>query len=362
MRLPNGFGQITKIDNKRLRNPYRVMVTVGKDEYGKPICKILKPKGYFKTYNEAYEALVEYNRSPYQFASSMTLKEVYDEWLKEYNVSGVAESTKRVMCASWKYLKPLWDMPIGEVRPISMKKCIEDANVGNSSKKNMKLILNKVFDYAIENGIVETNYARNFTLPKNITRSIALNYRGHIPFTDEEMQKIKENVNIIPYCDILYYQCYSGWRPNELCGLKTANVNLNSNIIIGGGKTRAGTNRRVPIHPKVRNIIEKYYKEAIDEKRENLFGCPDRRLKDAPNIMTYTLYRKRFIDIKEKLGLATEHSPHDARVQFATMAKKYNVDEYAIKRIMGHEIKDITEKVYTKRDDEWLMTEIEKIK
>lgn len=47
---------------------------------------------------------------------------------------------------------------------------------------------------------------------------------------------------------------------------------------------------------------------------------------------------------------------------FVTMAKKYSVDEYAIKYIVGHAINDITEKVYTKREIEWLKTEIEKIK
>lgn len=47
---------------------------------------------------------------------------------------------------------------------------------------------------------------------------------------------------------------------------------------------------------------------------------------------------------------------------FVTMAKKYQVDEYAIKYIVGHAITDITEKVYTERDVEWLKEEMKKIK
>lgn len=43
------------------------------------------------------------------------------------------------------------------------------------------------------------------------------------------------------------------------------------------------------------------------------------------------------------------------------MAKKAGVDEYAIKKIIGHSVSDITERVYTKRDPEWLRNEIEKI-
>lgn len=52
MRLPNGFGQISEIKGRNLRNPFRAMVTVGKDSSGRPICKTLKPKGYFSTYNK----------------------------------------------------------------------------------------------------------------------------------------------------------------------------------------------------------------------------------------------------------------------------------------------------------------------
>ena len=44
------------------------------------------------------------------------------------------------------------------------------------------------------------------------------------------------------------------------------------------------------------------------------------------------------------------------------MAKKYKVDEYAIKYMVGHRITDITEKVYTCRDPTWLMDEICKIR
>ena len=64
-RLPNGFGQISEIKNRNLRNPFRAMVTVGKTSTGRPICKPLKPESYFPTYNDAYTALVEYNKNPY---------------------------------------------------------------------------------------------------------------------------------------------------------------------------------------------------------------------------------------------------------------------------------------------------------
>ena len=78
--------------------------------------------------------------------------------------------------------------------------------------------------------------------------------------------------------------------------------------------------------------------------------------------MNYDKFRSRYCGIVEKLNLNPEHRCHDGRIQFVTMAKKYQVDEYAIKRIVGHSISDITESVYTKRGIDWLREEIEKIR
>ena len=68
-RLPNGFGTISELKNQNLRKPFRALVCVGKNFYGKPIYKSLKPETYFKTYNDAYAALLEYHKNPYDLDS-----------------------------------------------------------------------------------------------------------------------------------------------------------------------------------------------------------------------------------------------------------------------------------------------------
>lgn len=94
-RLPNGFGQISEIKNRNLRNPFRAMITIGKDKNGHPICKPLKPESYFPTYNDAYAALVEYNKNPYDLEPSITVKELYDKWTDEYFKTLKNESSSR---------------------------------------------------------------------------------------------------------------------------------------------------------------------------------------------------------------------------------------------------------------------------
>ena len=368
-KLPNGFGQISEIKNRNLRNRFRVMVTVGKTSEGKPISKLLKPNAYFKTYNEAYEALVEYNKNPYDLnTSSITMTELYEKWSKEY-LKTVATSKVRSIQSAWNYCSVLYEMRVADVRAKHLKKCIDGASregkgkiiqASANTKSRIKSIFNLMFDYANENDLVEKNYARTFNVSDKILKEVEEVKRGHISFTDKEMEILWKNVDKIPYVDVILIQCYSGWRPQELGLIELNRVDLNNWVFAGGMKTDAGMNRLVPIHSKIRPLIKKRYEEAININSKYLINCTDSQRKNDIK-MTYDKYRHRFRSIRDKLNLNPEHRAHDPRKQFITMAKRYNLDEYAIKYIAGHRISDITEKIYTDRTVQWLKDEMEKI-
>ena len=72
--------------------------------------------------------------------------------------------------------------------------------------------------------------------------------------------------------------------------------------------------------------------------------------------MTYDKYRKRFLKVMQKYNM--NHSPHECRHTFITIAKSNNMDEYILKLIVGHEIGDITEKIYTHRTIDQIKNEM----
>ena len=115
----------------------------------------------------------------------------------------------------------------------------------------------------------------------------------------------------------------------------------------------------VPIHPKVFDLVKKNYDYAVELGSTRLFNDPD-SLKGGMTI-TYDKYAGRFDKVISTLKLRDDHRPHDPRMTFITMAKKAEVDEYTIKKLVGHRITDITEAAYTDRDLEWLRAELEKI-
>lgn len=367
-KLPNGFGQISEIKDYNLRNRFRAMVTVGKTTTGRPICRPLKPVAFFRTYNDAYIALVEYNKNPYDLDDSISVAELYERWTNDYFKTLKSESSARTITCAWAYCSSVYNMRASDVRARHIKGCMDEGTVkikgkeqhaSAGTKARIKSMFNLMLDYALEYEIVDRNYARTFNVSDDIVKEKEETKRGHIPFTENEMEILWNNINTKQYVDIILFQCYTGWRPQELGLLKLEDIDLETGVMVGGIKTEAGTNRVVPIHPRIRHIVEQKYKEAEELGSEHLLNCTGSR---SGLKLTYDKYQKRFVKVIGELNLNEQHRAHDPRMHFITMAKKYKLDEYAIKYIVGHAIQDVTEKVYTKREIDWLKEEIEKIK
>lgn len=362
-RLPNGFGQITKIKNANLRAPYRAMVTVGKNEDGRPICKLLKPQSYFETYNEAYEALINYNKNPYDLSQTITMNELFEKMIENCDRS---KKNKNDMRSTWGYCREIYDKEVRQVRMNDLKLMIDRATVVRKgleieatprTKIRIKSLLNVLYDYARENELVDRNLARDFSLNPTIQKEMHRDRLHHITFTHEELNKLWENINF-DGVRLFLINCYTGWRPSELLNLKLEDIDIEERIMIGGLKTEAGKNRIVPIHSGIQQLVIEQMKYAEEQKSE--WFIPSRR--DPKKQMSYEDYRRIFVVMIKTLDLSEQHKPHDMRKTFVTLAKEYNVDEWAIKRIVGHHISDITESVYTDRKTEWFIEEVEKIK
>lgn len=353
-RLPNGFGQITKIPN--LRKPYRAMITVSKNQYGKPICKLLKPEAYFETYNDAYAALLAYSKNPYDLSENITCEELFDRWLVEYEKKVKYQAYKAAI-SYWAYCSELYKEPVRNIRIRHIKGVIEHGvsiSTGNKTtpviRKKIKNLWNMLFDYAVEYEITDRNYAREFTLKEKITTKTK-----HLSFTDDEMKILWKNADD-EVVSMILIQCYTGWRPMELCKLELENINLDDNTMIGGMKTDAGEKRIIVVAPAIRDLVKRHYDKAKSVNSKYLFLTNDSR-----DHFTYSMYKYRYEKAITTLGLNKDHRPHDPRKTFVTMCKKVNMDEYAIKRLVGHTISDLTESTYTDRDLSWLSSEISKL-
>lgn len=358
-RLPNGFGQISKIKGENLRKPYRVMVSVGTNEKGRPICKTLKPQAYFRTYNDAYEALMKYNSHPYDLLHIVTLKELYDLWFEDYRDHSKNIKEYYLVTHPFSLMEPLFGENVKALEPVILKTFIEKLDTKTNWKKRIKIILNMMFDYAVMNGYTEKNPARRFRLSRDIMNDSAEYAEHHRNFTEEEWNILWKNKDSNDYIKMILIESCMGWRPIELLGIEMKNVDIENWTMVGGVKTEAGRNRIVPIHERIRPLVKEWYDRAKEANFSYLFFTNEKN--GVPMKITYESYRYRFNCVMKNLGFEQGHKPHDCRVEFVSKCKQFGVDVFAIKYRVGHVITDITESIYTKRNPNWLSSELSKV-
>lgn len=326
MRNPNGYGSVVKLSGNR-RRPYVARKTVGFNDKGHPI---YEPIGYYKDRKEAVYALAAYNTNPYDIAGQKTtFAEVYERWTK-HKYTNKGKPVTRGYVAAYKACKGLHGMAFPDIRTDHMQKELDTWDVGYSSKQNMRLLFGLLFKFAMQNDIVEKNYA-DFLVLEEPEDEVD---QKHKPFTAEELAILWEH-STDKAAQIALIYCYSGLRPSELLKIKTANVFLSERYMIGGIKTKSSKNREIPIAEKIYKFIESMY----NPDNEYLFT-------DFDGPVTYPRLNWRYWNpLMQILGM--DHLPHDGRHTCATMLDNAAVNKTIIKKILGHAGKDVTEKVYT---------------
>jgi integrase len=341
MRLPNGYGSVYKLSGNR-RKPWIARKTIechieeidGKKTHRQHYVTV----GYYAEPTEALQALADYNSNPYDInAAKVTFKELYEKWSeKKYEKISAPNGYKAAFALS----ESLHSMPFAEIKSDPMQDVIDTCGKGYATRKNIKILYNQLFSYAMERDIITKDYSKYVSMGKNDKNSTRK------PFTQKEIDKLWSKVDKFQHTDTILIMIYSGWRPGEFITLENSKIDLAERTMIGGIKTEAGKNRVVPINKKILPLIE---------KRMSQNEC---LLNDDGKNVSYDRYRDWFSVLMEQLKM--DHKPHDCRHTFATLMDNSGANKLSIKRIMGHATPDVTDG-YTHKDIEELIKAIDLI-
>lgn len=319
-------GIIDRGKNRYLR--YSIRITVGYDMEGKQQYKYLSSH---HTKKEAELALAKFITNPYDLVSrKLTFKEVYDLAFEEFLKKDKAKATIISYNAAIKNCSNLFKIPVFDIRKADLQACLD--NQPKRSKSNLNNIIkvyNLVFKYSLENDLIQKNYAefvevRNFEQTKE--RKI---------FTETEIKDLWDRSDV-DYIKITLILLYTGFRVNELLTLTPQQINLSEGYIQGGLKTKAGKDRIVPIHHRIKPFIEYF----LEKNTEPLFG------------MKYNVY-------SSKLTSTTGHTAHETRHTFTTLLQKYGAKKVWVDKIVGHSSGNLTDDLYTHVDLEELKKTVE---
>ncbi len=388
MRHPNGYGSIRRLSGKRKR-PFAVYITTGfemasavpeigflkgiltsdlyqqvSDQY--EAYKAARPQkarqvqkciGYYETRSDAMIALAEYNKNPFDIdLKNITFEQVYD-LLYEKEIKSMSGSGKTVYTNSYNKCDALKKMRIRELRLTHLQDVVDQySGMSRSTQNNIIVLLHAMYKLCMENDIIEKDYSQFVRITTRAEK------KEKTPYSKQEIQTIWDNIDWLQttprknaltgvrMVDSIIIMLYTGVRIGELLDIKIEDVHVSERWIdLRGTKTKAAK-RIVPIHKKILPLIERRISESTGEY---LFSD------NTGKRIGYSRYKTVFFELFMK-EFKIDHTPHECRHTFATIAAASGMNKILLKKIIGHASSDITESVYTHAYIEDLIAEINK--
>ncbi len=354
----NGTGTIRKVSGANgIRYYAYAPAKYTCDDDGNVSC-VREPLGMFPKRSEARQALIDYARHPTS-KYSYTLQMVYDAWKAEA-FSDIGKSTQDGYTAAWAQIcnaaphlpqKPFKDIVTSDMRlvldywmhPHEIK--VTDKSGVNKTKKagplsmssmtKIKAVFTQMYRYAMSNNIVDKNYATLVKIPKGAEAGTIR------AFTSEEFKILEQSWQKTPGGDAVYALCYLGFRVTEFCQLTAESYDSAHSTLTGGIKTEAGKNRIVPVHSKIRPIVERWAAEGHDALYTDSTGKPYNKDRFTNKVWKPAI---------AALGLPSDLTPHSARHTCATRLAAAGARPEDIQEILGHADYSVTANTYINQD------------
>lgn len=292
------------------RRPWRVRVTTGwtVDPELMKAKQLVKDIGYYATRQEAIKALANYNDNPFDITlASVTFGQCYEEAKKSFT-----DGRKNNYYAAYKYLKPIKDMPIRQIKAVHMQRCIDACQT--TQQIEIRTVCHKVYKYALQNEIVEKD-------PSKYLHSNTIIRKEREVISVPDIKRLESENQW--WSKIIIMLLYSGMRTKELKDLQPEQIDIeNRTVDIRIAKNRPSV-RKIPIHS---HVLPLFYDYKVN-------GC---------NLYGYT-----HDGLNKALKAFCNHTAHDCRHTFTTHMRQCGCDPLTIQILLGHAPTTITERVYT---------------
>lgn len=335
-RNPNGYGCVTKLKGNRSK-PWIVKVTQYDEEgHSKQV-----PVAYAETEEQANILLAQYNNNPWNIdREKVTLAVLYQRWSK-IKLPKLGTSLQSSLKSAFKHCSKYYGVKYRSIRAYQMQDCIDNCGKGYSTQAAIKNLWGHLDRFAFELDIVDKMYSSLTTAPP-------IPETKRTPFTPEQVNalwKIKGE----PWVDTVLIYLYTGFRLNELLGMKTEQVNIKDWYFQGGIKSASGKGRIVPVHEKIKPLV----KSLVDQDNRYLFSVDGKKF-------SQTNYYKCWNEVMEKIN--ADKTPHEARHTFETNLDNAGGNRKCIDMLMGHKSKDVGNRVYNHKTIDQLRETINLLK
>lgn len=356
------MGRPRKEQPNRADGTYEIKVTVGKDPQGRPI-----RKSFYSTISKA-----DAKAKAEAYKVAQTVKEITGEspepsaetfrvwamrWLETYKKGSVSQHTYNFTYKTpiQKYMIPYFgSAKMVSIRPVDVQGYFNTVNndgepFSESILKKHKMILNAIFQAAIDNDVCYKNPVKNITFTQCQEKQKRPVYNAKQVETLRAYAAEKSAHSIVILIG-------TGLRRGELCGLRWEDVDLENQCIhvrqavsqtsgkvtIGKPKTKTSV-RSIPIAKDLCDYLGSMPRDGV-----YVIKALDGTEPITPH--SFSDWFERFMrDFSDETGLA-KLTPHELRHTYGTVLRERGVDIYTIQKVMGHSDISVTASVYVHND------------
>ena len=275
--------------------------------------RITKTKSGFKTKKEALEYLAQIKTAKVK-SETKKIYELYDI-IYERELKELSKDKQSHYRTAFNRISDIASMNISELALEDLQAVVDSIDSGFYPKRDVKNLLNKIYEYAMISDYCTKNLAQYIKLPKN--------EKGEkVIFTASDIDKLWNSWDSgIEIAGYLLIMIHSGIRTGELRNIMTDNIDIDEQVMYGGIKTEKGKRRPIIIIDKTKPVVSYFMQK----------GTP--KLCELSEYMFY----KEWNRLKAELNLREELFPNCSRHTCATALAEANVPPAIIMDILGHE-------------------------
>lgn len=363
-RKANGEGTITKLPsgNYRLRTVDEIDNVIVRKSF-----TASSPTACRKAHKEW---LASENKVPIERVK--TVKEWAVHWLEVYVKAKDSYSTYKdyKMYVDRHIVPAVGKIKLAEVRPAHIAKLYAEAKnrygneLSRSSKGNIRICLNGIFETAVDNFLCHKNPVANVQLPEKPPRRIKAFNRTQISHIVDFLDKHEYGAHIA-------FLLYTGLRIGEFLSLLWSDVDDETKTLhVHRTLTKGEHGEVIKDLTKTKRDRIVTYDEALEKHlsalvRTGLYVVCQEDGRHHTHRTYERLYKQFFADLnihleKKKADAIPYMSPHKCRHTFATYMLRSGADIRAIQSLLGHTSIKTTE-IYTEVDVDDLKSNVAKL-
>lgn len=294
---------------------------------------------YGKTKSELLRKLADYEEKA---ENGLSFEAVADAWWEDAEPALAVTTRRAYRPAMRRAIQAMGEEYIKEISPQEintfLKKIIKQNSMADKTARTQLMVVNLIMRYAVEEGYIESNPARDLSVPKGLSKE-----RREIA-SEADIKLVKESYDA-PFGDFAYWALYTGCRRGELIALTWDDVDIEKRTITisksmfrdEDGKMKPKSTKTVSGN-RIVPILDKLM-EKLTPGKGYVFGNPDGTPYTDRQVMRgWERYQK---------ATGVTCTPHQLRHAYATMLFEAGVSESDAQTLLGHAQISTTKDIYT---------------